>query len=145
MNKKVILNPNKRTLTRFPWASNVDTNSGKPNKLSMIVSVPLPFTVSTPPNNELRNANNGGTCKVGGTSGGGAAGGGVACTALENGDVLFLGSVAVTVRAVVPRPAGTFRVMVKAVAAPLVVTFCAPRKVLPCTLLPGGLAKTSTR
>jgi hypothetical protein len=41
-----------------------------PKNLSVIVSVPLPLIVSTPPNNESTNASNGGTFKDGGRGGG---------------------------------------------------------------------------
>jgi hypothetical protein len=74
--KKVTLNPSRSTLTRLPEESNVDTSNGMPKKRSTIVSVPLSFTVSTPPNNESSNASKGGVFKDGGAGGAGGADGG---------------------------------------------------------------------
>ena len=71
-----MLNPNKVTLSRFPEELKVDTSSWIPKKLSVTVSVPLAFTVSTPPNKLSMNPSKGGTFNVGGGGGGGAGGGG---------------------------------------------------------------------
>src|SRR5690242_14939972 len=68
-NKNVILIPNQATLMRFPEESKVDTSSGMPNKLSVIVSVPLALTVSVPLNKKSKNASKGGTFKAGGAGG----------------------------------------------------------------------------
>ena len=64
------------TLTRCPEASNVDTSNGKPNRLSVTVSVPSAFTVTVPPPNKLSRADsNGGVFKTGGVGGEGGEGG----------------------------------------------------------------------
>src|SRR5579884_397748 len=59
-----------------------------PKKLSITVSVPLPFTVSMPPSSESISASRGGVCNVGGGAGlgGGGAGLGGGGTGLGGGD-----------------------------------------------------------
>ncbi len=68
--------PNQVTLSKFPAESKVETSSGKPKKLSVIVSVPLALTVSVPPNKVSKKASRGGTFKVGGAGGGAGGAGG---------------------------------------------------------------------
>jgi hypothetical protein len=62
--------PNRSTLTRFPCELKVDTSSGMPKNLSVTVTLPSAFTVSTPPNKKSKNASRGGTFKDGGRGGG---------------------------------------------------------------------------